>query len=264
MQNSPVVSASPDNEPRPSANDRKRKRRGSASDPSQKTISELFTATENKVQAVTARFENGKTLIGDLSPSGNPYKPPSTPPKPSALPLDSMYSFPSRQTHNNVIDLTNSPGSTPPRRVPKQTFNSHLGAKKIVVKNLRATPKTDPKQYLEQQWEKLDKALGAIFGNAEKLPSSHEELYRGVQNVCNQGHAEILHTRLQAKATEYMMSEVKPLLEKSIGKPPVRTLEAVLDAWTQWQAEFVGGLSFVPFVEYQNRHICKAWFEMKI
>ena len=155
------------------------------------------------------------------------------------MPLDSMYSFPSRQPHNNVIDLTNPTGNTPPRRVPKQTFNSRLGAKKIVVKNLRTAPKTDPKQYLEQQWEKLEKGLVAIFGNADKLPSSHEELYRGVRNVCNQGYAEILHTRLQAKATSYMMNEVKPLLENSLGKPSVQTLEVVLDAWTQWQAKFV-------------------------
>ena len=239
MQKSPVVSAPPDNEPRPSANDKKRKRRASASDPSQKTISQLFTATENKAQAVPTCFENGKTLIGDLSPSRKRYKSPSTPPKSSTMPLDSMYSFPSRHPHNNIIDLTNSPGNTPSRRVPKQTFNSHLGAKKIVVKNLRTAPKSDPKQYLEQQWEKLEKALDAIFGNADKLPFSHEELYRGVQNVCNQGYAEILHTRLQAKATDYMMSEVKPMLENSIGKPPLQTLEVVLDAWTQWQAKFV-------------------------
>ena len=151
MQKSPVVSAPPDNEPRPSANDRKRKRHASASDPSQTTISQLFTATETKAQVVPTCFENGKTLMGDLSPSRKRSKPPSTPPKPSAMPLDSMYSFPSRQPHNNVIDITSSPGSTPPRRVPKQTFNSHLGAKKIVVKNLRAAPKTDTKQYLEQQ-----------------------------------------------------------------------------------------------------------------
>lgn len=247
MQKSPVVSAPPDNEPRPSANDRKRKRHGSASEPSQKTISQLFTVTESKAQTAPTCFENGKTLMGDLSPSGKRYKLPSTPPKPSAMPLDSMYNFPSLQPHNNVIDLTNSPGNTPPRWVPKQTFNSHLGAKKIVVKNLRAAPKTDPKQYFEQQWEKLDKALGAIFNNADKLPSSHEELYRSVQNVCNQGYAEILHTRLQAKATDYMMSEAKPLLENSIGKSSVQTLEVVLDAWAQWQAKFVGILFSNPF-----------------
>jgi cullin 4 len=241
MQKSPVVSAPPDNEPRPSANDRKRKRRSSASDPSQKTISQLFT-TDLKAQAVPTCFENGKTVVRDLSPSRKLYEPLSPPQK---MPLDSMYSFPTRQPHNGVIDLTNSPESTPPQRAPKQTFNSHLGAKRIVVKNLRAARKTDPKQYLEQQWEKLDKALCAIFGNADKLPSSHEELYRGVQNVCNQGYAEILHTRLQAKATDYMMSEVKPLLENGIEQSPLQKLEVVLDAWTQWQAKFVSILASV-------------------
>lgn len=232
MQKRSVISAAPDVASQLPANDKKRKRRGSICDRPQKTVSELFGATESK-----AHIENGGAPPTEVTPNSKRQKHLSpSPMKSSPLPLSKMYSFSGQQTNGHIIDLTHSPGSTPPRRVPKPMNNS-AGPRKLVIKNLRVTPKTDPAQFFEQQWEKLSKALDIIFSDGEILPYSYEELYQSVQNVCKQGRAEALFGRLKDKATQAIAKKTSALLANP--SSPTQTLESVVDAWEKWDHQFV-------------------------
>src|SRR5258708_4378141 len=97
-----------------------------------------------------------------------------------------------RQLSSNTSDSTIAPKQ-------QTNFNPHMGAKKLAVKNFRTQAKADPQLYLNQVWEKLDAALTVVFKN-EKITFSLEELYRGVENLCRQGHAEEVCLRLQKKS----------------------------------------------------------------
>jgi cullin-4 len=250
--------------------DKKRKRASTTADSTaaqstsgkQQTIQELFSTNVQKVAQVTKPLDQTAAADASVSPK-TPTTAPSSPggkrqklhtaphaPSPSApsdtLRAESMYNFPSRHrpSSGTAIDLTDSPTSSPsPRRsIPRSkapaNFNPHLGAKKIVVKNLRTTPRSDPKQYLNQTWEKLDKSLDAIFGDT-KIPYSLEELYRGVENVCRQGYAAELCGRLEEKAETYASGTVKARQLGDLQKSNVDMLEAVVTAWKVWNRHMV-------------------------
>lgn len=235
MQKRPVIPAAPDVDFQLPANDRKRKRRGSASDSSQKTISELFSASETKPHVE----KNGKILNGEITPNRKRRKHPSSSPmKSSPQPLSNMYSFSSQQQNGDVIDLTSCPVS-PPRRPPK-VMNYSAAPKKLVVKNLRTVPRTDPAKFFEQQWEKLSKALDTIFGGGEILPYSYEELYQSVQNVCKQGRAEELEGRFRDRATKAITEKASELSSFSATETSyIQTLEKAEEAWENWNKQFV-------------------------
>jgi cullin-4 len=238
--------------------EKKRKRSSAATTSSstakQQTISELFSTNQQRVPQVTKPIDTpdhvtDKNSITTASPKSKRQKLQqiaSSPPPRDALPPESMYCFPSRNKGNGaVVDLTNSPtGSPSPRRVTKafaqSNYNPHLGAKKIVVKNLRTAPRSDPNQYLDQTWKKLDVSLDAIFGNQD-IPFSLEELYRGVENVCRQGHAAELCKRLEEKAKSYSVASVKggPWVNMDMGS--VDILRAVAAAWLVWNKQMVCG-----------------------
>jgi cullin-4 len=249
------------------SSDKKRKRAntgadGSASSTSgkQQTIQELFSTNVQKVAQVTKPLDHNpdasvppKTpTTAASSPDSKRQKLHTAPHAPllsassDALSAESMYNFPSRHRAGpgTPIDLTDSPTSSPsPRRSIARSkapanFNTHLGAKKIIVKNLRTTPRSDPKQYFNQTWEKLDKSLDAIFGDT-KISYSLEELYRGVENICRQGYAAELCERLEEKAETYASGTVKAQKLGNLQKSNVDMLEAVVDAWAVWNRQMV-------------------------
>jgi cullin-4 len=147
-----------------------------------------------------------------------------------------MYSFPKNKSP--AIDLTTSPPRKTAARANKPNFNPHLGARKLAVKNFRTQTKADPTIYLNQIWEKLDRALGVVF-KKEKPDFSLEELYRGVENLCRQGHAQEVSNRLQKLSEAYVADRLKaPLLEK-LGNKSVDLLRATLFAWATWNEQLV-------------------------
>ena len=131
----------------------------------QQTISELFTASQQKAS------------VGELSPNSKRQRldQESSPLQPmvrpngtthTTLPADKMYNFTSRNGVNEakeVIDLTNGSPTASPRRPLngrlRPTFNANAAPKKLVVKNLRTMSRSDPIQYLNSTWERLDTAL---------------------------------------------------------------------------------------------------------
>ncbi|KAI9671316.1 MAG: hypothetical protein M1831_004225 [Alyxoria varia] len=159
---------------------------------------------------------------------------------------DDMYSFAGAGTNgNNHIDLTDSPTSSPkprksggtPTKVDKST-DSGFGAKKLVVKNLRKTNRSDSSSYCSTTIKALDAALTAIFGD-RRPELSNEELYRGVENVCKLGKAEELAELLNRRMrTHLQMNFKEPLLAKT-GETDIVVLRAVIPAWTRWNNHLV-------------------------
>ena len=167
------------------------------------------------------------------------------------LPPEKMYNFTSSvtRTNNDVIDLTTSsngsPSKTPlvlkkPHGIVRPTnFTPHTGAKRLVVKNLRKTPRSSLEQYLDQTWEQLNAALDAIF-NDQKVPNSFEELYKGVENLCKQDKAPEIYSRLKERCKQYVSGKLKePLVTRARNGEDVDVLRAVVGAWSTWNAHLV-------------------------
>lgn len=118
-------------------------------------------------------------------------------------------------------------------------INPHTGAKKLVVKNLKANPNWDSKAYLEKIWGQLDDALARIF-KSERNGFSKEELYRGVENVCRQGAASTLFSRLDKRCTEHVERDIRDKLVAEAGSTNnVAVLKAVLAEWAKWSEQMI-------------------------
>ncbi|KJX99288.1 ubiquitin ligase subunit CulD like protein [Zymoseptoria brevis] len=166
-----------------------------------------------------------------------------TPPSRTNLAFSEMYTFNSTrspaQNSGGVVDLTN--GSSPPSPQARRTsmsgrrtgLNPNTGAKKLVVKNLKSNTSWDSKAYLEKIWGQLDEALALMFKDGQD-GFSKEDLYRGVENVCRQGGASTLFSRLENRCKSHIERDVRePLLEKA-GLDNVTVLKAVLLEWARW------------------------------
>ncbi|EMC98474.1 hypothetical protein BAUCODRAFT_32519 [Baudoinia panamericana UAMH 10762] len=243
MQSSPGIEQPP-SRATSASQDRKRKRssrQATTEDPSrQQTLQSLF-AGQQKPQAASVRASPSKKRQRLECPAatGTPQK---------ALNSSEMYSFSSRSSMSNgdgVIDLTNGSPPTPPqaRRLNgamkgRLGANSHTGAKKLVVKNLRTTTAWDSKAYLEKIWEQVDEALAVIFKDGID-GFSKEDLYRGVENVCRQGGASTLFSRLEGRCRQHVGRDLRePLLEVA-GSDSVTVLKAVLAEWARWKQQMV-------------------------
>jgi hypothetical protein len=118
-------------------------------------------------------------------------------------------------------------------------FTPHTGAKRIVVKNLRAAPRLNQEEYFETTWGQLDAALTAIFTET-KPKHSLEELYKGVENVCRQGRARVLSKKLEVKTKDHMFGALrKALVDKSGDGDDIDMLRAVVEAWSTWNSRLV-------------------------
>jgi cullin-4 len=172
-----------------------------------------------------------------------------------------MYSFPSRSHNanaasNNTVDLTSeSPTTSPVRKfnngvrpAGRAGLLAHGGAKKLVVKNLKTNTSWDSKAYLEQIWGQIDVALGLIFTERHNN-ASKEDLYRGVENVCRQGGASTIFTRLERLCRAHMELVVRPALLEEAGAENIALLRAVLEQWTRWAQQMTTIRAIFFFLE---------------
>ena len=202
------------------------------------------------------------------------------------LPLQEMFTFPSNATASSsapqntctdkvasggVIDLTGGDDVTSSSQAQKKmkgcvgnvdgsrsgnregffrlqnpNFTPHMGAKKILVKNLRSSgSRSDPRQHFERIWAQLHSALDTIFRG--KKVASLEELYRGVLNVCRLGFgaelAERLEGDLEAFASGPLSRDVVTRVEttRSAGgtDEEIGVLWVVIEAWETWKEYMV-------------------------
>lgn len=223
----------------------------------QTTISELF-ATSKRIPAASEDLETQ-----GLNPSKRPKlmnTQTSTDTPHINLPPTEMYKFAPGTPRRNgdphtirkevdIIDLTGPDGAGPfkPSSSPRKPGN-HIrptaprpqgGPKKLVVKNLKKTPRSDPDQYYNHIWGQLDMALSAIFTGGP-LPYSLEELYKGVESLCRQDRAPEVYTQLRERCKHNLSVCVLDSLPRD---PPstksTDVLEAVVKAWSTWRKQLV-------------------------
>lgn len=161
-----------------------------------------------------------------------------------------MYHFPSKKTGipagAEVVDISSSPDSspakpsTPKNGVRKSTPNMHVngGPKKMLVKNFKPARKVDPKVFLEQTWQKVDKALDTVFAQGN-IDFSLEELYRGVENLCRQGMAKETCDKLVEKCRGHITDVLKERVKEKLGWENVDVLRATLQTWATWMDQMV-------------------------
>lgn len=166
------------------------------------------------------------------------------------IPLDKMYNFsnPAGQGGRSKPFAFSCPDNytAPTTKVPSydgsstpSNFTPHAGAKKLVVKNLRSMPRLDQHQYFTKVWSQLDEALTSIFQD-QKAKHSLEELYRGVENVCRQGKAQMLAQKLQERCKGYITGRVlQSILAKCSTGDDVEVLRAAEAAWSTWNSRLV-------------------------
>lgn len=217
---------------------------------SSKTIQELFT-THSKpnttaappLSPTTKRTRRESSLLASADVAAHPAQA-------GNMSTADMYHFPSKRatipSDADVVDITSSPDNSPVKSLGqrngmrKATPNMHTngGPKRLLVKNFKPTRKVDPQAFLEQTWQKVDKALDTIFLQ-ENINFSLEELYRGVENVCRQNMAKDIKERLVAKCTHYLSGRLKSKVKESLGRTNVDVLRAALHAWSTWSSQMV-------------------------
>ena len=219
--------------------------------PSQQTVSELFASSKRR-QEVAEELNSTPPLSAKRSKLNHP-NPTESPSMngPTILPPQRMYNFTSTSSRTNgVIDLTGSSDEGALLNSAKQrkssggkrptNFTPHMGAKKLVVKNFRKTPRASPDQYFDGIWSQLDPSLSAIFDH-EKIPFSLEELYRGVENICRQGRAPALYRKFRDRCEDNVSLGLKaPLLQNMNGRSNVEVLRSAVQAWSIWGSQLVG------------------------
>lgn len=152
-----------------------------------------------------------------------------------------MYTFASRPrpSGNGVVDLTETKTAVSKPLNGTRLFGQigQGGPKRLVVKNLRTTPKVDPNEYFERKWREQAAALDSLFQGGD-VKILLEELYKATEHICRQGRAAELFSRLKGKCTVHLNDIVRPQLVqvcKSQGGIPA--LQAFVDAWMLWQKQ---------------------------
>lgn len=203
--------------------------------PSQKSLSESFRSSISKESfSNVVPSPSTKRAKLDHSPESHPT---------STIAPANMYDF----SKPNHIDLTNGNAPAMMTTVQKKPVGMvrssdtgpDTGPKKLVVKNLRKAPRSDPERYFNDVWAKLDSAISAILAN-DQIPSSNEELYRGAENLCRQGRAAPLFKTLWEKCRQGITNQFqRPLISQVSNLDDVGTLRAVISAWDAWNIRLV-------------------------
>ncbi|KAI4173912.1 MAG: hypothetical protein LQ343_002680 [Gyalolechia ehrenbergii] len=197
---------------------------------SQRSLPESFKSSASQEALISTGWgPSSKRAKLDHSSKSHP---------PSTIATNKMYDF----SKPNHIDLTN--GNAPAMMTTVQQkpvgmatssdTGVDTGPKKLVVKNLRKTPRSDPEKYFNDVWAKLDSALSAILSN-EKVSYSNEELYRGSENLCRQGRAAPLFKTLCEKCKQGISNQFqKPLVSQALELDDIGILRANIEAWDAW------------------------------
>lgn len=129
-----------------------------------------------------------------------------------------------------IIDLTQRPSA----------FQPYSGAKRLVIKNLRAPGSRDAEveEYYARTEGELDNAITAVFaGRRPTVPL--ERLYRGVEDVCRRGNAEKVYKMLAERIDAHLQTTVLPRIKRSGKSASIDVLRSVLGEWRTWSAQAV-------------------------
>ncbi|KAF4551128.1 Cullin-like protein 3 [Elsinoe fawcettii] len=196
----------------------------------QPSIQELLTSKNKPVNGSTnghTRTSPNKKARFEGPLSSSPIRSPNQ-----------MYSFTNKQTNGGVVDLTAPPPRNGIRRPNgiRNGINPHQGTKKLVVKNLKPQSDWNPEKYFDDTWKRLDGALDKVFLGEHKSLSM-EDLYRCCENLCRQGKASSVNSRLNDRCVKHLKGSVLSSLGAKSLPDEVSVLQAVLAAWSTWSAQ---------------------------
>ncbi|KAI1143997.1 Cullin-domain-containing protein [Hypoxylon sp. FL0543] len=120
---------------------------------------------------------------------------------------------------------------------PPTAFQPQKGAKRLVIKNLRTTPRTNDveKYYIAIKQELLD-GLQAIF--EQKQPRQPlERLYRGVEDLCRHGDERELFKMLQERCESYLKNDLHRSIVAEAGPSNVDVLRSTHKYWVIWNSQ---------------------------
>lgn len=129
-----------------------------------------------------------------------------------------------------AIDLTEQPSA----------FQPYTGAKKLVIKNLRApiNRQSQVEEYYTRTEKDLEAALDAIFaGTRPDVP--FQQLYRGVEDVCRKGNAVKVYRLLKEHIDTHLQSVVLPRIKRAGGSSNIGVLRSVREEWKTWNAQAI-------------------------
>ncbi|KAJ4264872.1 hypothetical protein NW762_005115 [Fusarium torreyae] len=129
-----------------------------------------------------------------------------------------------------TIDLTQQPSA----------FKPYAGAKKLVIKNLRAPTSRDAQvaEYYARTEKELESALAAVFsGKTPDVPL--ERLYRGVEDVCRKGDPAKVYQMLKERIDVHLQRIVLPRIQKIGRASNLDTLKSVLAEWKTWNTQTI-------------------------
>jgi cullin-4 len=133
----------------------------------------------------------------------------------------------------DVIDLTKD-------TVPAPNFQPQTGIRKLVIKNLRKTSRTNLKDHYNYVWAEISSALTAVYaGQQPRQPL--ERLYRNVEDICRNGQAKELFQHLNENCVAHLQDSLLPqiLAEVQPGLGVVETLQTVYNGWEIWSSRSV-------------------------
>ncbi|KAK0621493.1 Cullin [Bombardia bombarda] len=144
-----------------------------------------------------------------------------------------------------VIDLTRGGGGM----VKRPAFlQPHMGARKLVIKNLRPSTPTQAagvNEYYTRTRAELDAALTAIFAGRQTAQPM-ERLYRGVEDLCRKGDASDLARTLNDRCEAHLAGDA--VLGRILadgggggggGGDNVAVLRSVLGQWKAWTGQLM-------------------------
>lgn len=111
-------------------------------------------------------------------------------------------------------------------------FTPMSGARKIVIKNFRASDKrvADVEEYYKQTFADVEDALASILeGMTPRVPL--ERVYRGVEDLCRHNEGDKLYTMLRQRCDTHLTREVLAKIRYEGLRSDISVLQSV---WTQW------------------------------
>ncbi|KAF3930660.1 Cullin-4B [Dactylella cylindrospora] len=140
------------------------------------------------------------------------------------------------QRGKNVVDLTtNSPG-----KASKPIFNQpsgippRNGAKRIVIKNLREKSTSNQDQWVQKTLDLLDRALTAVFEDAERT-ASKEEVYQGCQSLCRLKQEPKIHELLKRRCRDHVSNVLRDSILSQANQSDENLARIIVVAWNKWQ-----------------------------
>ncbi|KAJ6228399.1 cullin-4b [Anaeramoeba flamelloides] len=105
--------------------------------------------------------------------------------------------------------------------------------KKLIIKGLsfQRNPIVDKETIKENTWKRLSKAVKEIQNNEKLLSFSCEELYKTVENLCNNNYSKEIYEKLTKQISLHLASRFQRIRDQTKNSRELNLLELVVQLW---------------------------------